>query len=247
MTNTIVAKQRIRRGNLVDMPILSPGEFGLASDEQRLFLGQDSITGTLYENQSDDTLAVLDFGTKVNGLDAFLDLEGINEFVIRINGTTEIASANVSINDTKFTVVHGLGVTPTSADVFELFYNKEITSYRAEDSNLLQSTLVEKSSLYGTPDPTGIDFLSAVKNRISIEYYLYSPTDMRTGQLEIAIQGDTVSSITDNYTSSSDAIDVEFSISNDGAGIFSLDFDTTYVGQIQMDYIQKSFARTTSS
>lgn len=246
MTTTIVAKQRIRRGNLVDMPVLSPGEFGLASDEQRLFLGQEPIRGTLYESQTNATVAVLDFSTRTNGVSTLLDLEGVNEFVIRINGSTEISSANVTIDDTKFTVVHGLASTPTGTDVFELLYNKEVTSYRAEDSNLLQSTLIEKSSPYGTSDATGIDFLSAVKNRISIEYYLYSPTDMRTGQLEIAIQGDTISSITDNYNSNSDIIDVEFSISNNGAGVFSLDFDTTYTGQIQMDYIQKSFAHTTS-
>ena len=246
MTTTIVAKQLIRQGNLADMPILSPGEFGLAKDEQRLFLGQEPITGALYESLSDATVAVLDFSVKLNGISTLLDLDEVNEYIILVNDSYEIPSANIAVNDTKFTVQHGLGYVPTPDDKFELYYNKEITSYRAESDSKLQSTLIEKSSPYGTPDATGIDFLSAVKNRITIEYYLYSPTDMRMGQLDIAIQGDNVSTITDNYNSNSDILDVEFSVSNDGAGVFSLDFDTTYAGQIQFDYIQKSFARTTS-
>ena len=106
MTNTIIAKQRIRRGNLQDMPVLSPGEFGLAIDEQRLFLGQEPIRGTLYESQTDATLAVLDFSTKTNGVSTLLDLDGVNEFVIRINNQFDIPSTNVSVDDTKFTVQH---------------------------------------------------------------------------------------------------------------------------------------------
>ena len=248
MTTTIVAKQLIRQGNLADMPILSPGEFGLAKDEQRLFLGQDPIVGTLYESLSDATFAVLDFSTKTNGVTTLLDLEEVSEYVIRVNDTFDIPSANVTVNDTKFTVQHGLGVVPSSAtDTFELYYNKEITSYRAETDTKLQSTLLEKSAPYGTPESTGIDFLSAVKNHITIEYFLHTPADIRKGQLDIAIQGNDIQSITDNYTSNSGVVDIEFSISNDGAGLFTLDYDTTYTGQIQFNYVQKSFARTTSS
>ena len=246
MTNTIIAKQRIRRGNLQDMPVLSPGEFGLATDEQRLFLGQEPIRGTLYESQTDATSAVLDFSTKTNGVSTLLDLDGVNEFVIRINNQFDIPSTNVSVDDTKFTVQHGLGVTPTAADVFELLYNKEVTSYRAESSDLLQSTLLEKTLAYGTPESTGIDFLSAVKNSITFDYYLTTPTAMRKGQLDISIR-DTSSTITDNYNSDSDDLDVEFSIENTATGEFVLNFDTSYTGQIQMDFMQKSFARTTSA
>jgi hypothetical protein len=248
MTTTIVAKQLIRQGDLLDMPILSPGEFGLATDEQRLFLGQQPIVGTLYESLSDATFAVLDFSTKLNGVSTLLDLEEVNEFKIVVNDTYEIPSANVAINDTKFTVQHGLGVPPaTASDTFKLYYNKEITSYRAETDSKLQSTLLEKSQPYGTPESTGIDFLSAVKNHITIEYFLHTATDMRKGQLDIAIQGNDIQSITDTYNSNSGTLDVEFTISNDNAGLFTLDYDTSYVGQIQFNYIQKSFSRTTSA
>lgn len=250
MTQTIISKNLIRRGNLNDMPILSPGEFGLAEDEQRLFLGQSPITGSLYESLSDSTLAVLDFSTKFNGVDTLLDLEEVNEFVVVVNRLTTtpltVPSANITLNDTRFFVPHGLGYVPTPADTFELFYNKEITSYRAETDTRLQSTYFEKTLAYGTPESTGIDFLSAVKNHITIEYFMHTATDMRKGQLDIGIQSNDIQSITDTYTSNSGAIDVEFSLVNDGAGLFTLYFDTTLTEQLQFNYMQKSFAKTTS-
>lgn len=274
MTTTIVAKQIIRQGNLADMPFLAPGEFGLAKDEQRLFLGQEPIVGSIQPglplNNPDNRLVEVDFSITNNGISTKLDLETAppstykikvvsKELIHPVDGPfrteLEIPGTNITINDTRLVFEHGLVDEtqlnvriPDNDDTFTLYYNKEVTEKQSESLNLqLQSTLIEKSQPYGTPESTGIDFLSAVKNHITIEYYLHTSTDMRKGQLDIAIQGNDVQSITDTYNSNSDIIDVEFSISNDGAGTFTLDFDTTYTGQIQLNYVQKSFASTTSA
>ena len=44
MADTRISKIQIRRGTIADLPILSPGEFGYATDTQRLFLGNEEYT-----------------------------------------------------------------------------------------------------------------------------------------------------------------------------------------------------------
>ena len=67
---TTVAKLQVRRGNQTDLPVLDEGEFGYASDTQRLFIGNafETFTGTGVANQvltltaktaKPDTLTVL--------------------------------------------------------------------------------------------------------------------------------------------------------------------------------------------
>ena len=43
---TTTARMTVRKGNLADMPKLLPGEFGLATDIQRLSVGQATVNGT---------------------------------------------------------------------------------------------------------------------------------------------------------------------------------------------------------
>ena len=76
----VVAQIKVRQGNLADLPILEPGEFGYALDRQRLYIGNNptpSQTGDgservfsfpLIDTDSDGTTtnnAVLEFGNKM--------------------------------------------------------------------------------------------------------------------------------------------------------------------------------------
>ena len=54
---TTTARMTVRKGNLADMPKLLPGEFGLATDIQRLFIGQATVNGTCQVSNSDATTA----------------------------------------------------------------------------------------------------------------------------------------------------------------------------------------------
>ena len=41
-----VAQIKVRQGNLSDLPILATGEFGYATDVQRLYIGNTPLTQT---------------------------------------------------------------------------------------------------------------------------------------------------------------------------------------------------------
>lgn len=43
MSITQTSKIRVRTGEMADLPQLSPGEFGFATDEKRLFIGNDPL------------------------------------------------------------------------------------------------------------------------------------------------------------------------------------------------------------
>ena len=44
MPDTRISKIQVRRGSIADLPLLDAGEFGYATDEQRLFIGNESLT-----------------------------------------------------------------------------------------------------------------------------------------------------------------------------------------------------------
>lgn len=253
MANTIVSKFLIRQGSLQSMPVLSPGEFGLATDEQRLFLGQAPIVGAVVT--SDNTIVELDFSTNFNGINVKLDLETVNEFVIDVydsvlDTTITFNSASVTLNDTRFTLAHGFGRTLEINDTFTLRYNKEIISYKAEQSGngRVQSLYLQKNLPAGDLEFTGIDFLAEVKSSIEIDYYLHTATSHRDGTLNIGIhdvaQGNF--SIHDEFSNNGNLDDVDFSIVYD-SGIFKLYYDTTLTEQMQFNFVQKSFRRMISA
>ena len=76
----VVAQIKVRQGNLADLPILEPGEFGYALDRQRLYIGNNptpsqagdgstvAFTFPLIDTDGDGTTdnnTVLQFGNKM--------------------------------------------------------------------------------------------------------------------------------------------------------------------------------------
>ena len=96
---SVVAQMKVRQGNLADLPILQPGEFGYATDVSRLYIGNvpptpqaGDGTTTIFtfsgiDTDSDGTTdnnATLDFGNKLTYA-VYLD-DGTNE-TLQQNGT----------------------------------------------------------------------------------------------------------------------------------------------------------------
>lgn len=255
MAETIISKQIIRRGNLAQMPFLSSGEFGLAEDEQRLFLGQKPILGVV-STQSNTDVSVT-FSTAFNTQSQLVDLDAATDLTYKVvvyDGTqdshTDIPSTSIDTSDGTFSFAHGLGREPDAQDSFTLYWNKEVTSYKDDDgsTNTTRASYLEKSLPSGQMEDTGIVFLSNIKNSITLDYSLFidTTTDIRQGTLKINIEGDSTSSIVDNYSMSTETLDVEFSVSTLSPGKFTLQFDTTYNGRIQFNYIEKSYKRLVS-
>ena len=44
MATTRISKIKVRNGDLSDLPVLDPSEFGYSTDEHRLFIGNDELT-----------------------------------------------------------------------------------------------------------------------------------------------------------------------------------------------------------
>lgn len=241
MSTVFIDKILIRRGNIADMPILDTGEFGLAEDEQRLFLGQKPVSATIDFTNSTDTIAVVTFYINENGYTKALDLDGISRFAIGINASeTMISAVDTNINDTVVTFAHGLGRTLTGDDEINLYYNKEITSYTAEKDTIRQATRLTKTLPFGTAQETGITFNSSVKNDISIEYMLFVNDNYSKGKLDIVVVGDTIAKITNSCTSDTQLSDVDFSIAATGNSTFALMFDTSITDAMQFNYTQTS-------
>jgi len=266
MSTTIISKQLIRKGNLMQMPFLSPGEFGLATDEQRLFLGQEPIVGKLSTQNSDTTVAYVDFPTKYNGSNRNIDIDN-NQLVVDdsnvVIDASYLGSYKIVVTDDQgvstdvtaefintssnglFYFPHGLGRMPTQeGDTFTLYWNKEITSYVDDDAGQagLKAVELTKQSPAGNDDLTNIIFHSDIRNKISLEYTLNIPdsAEFRSGTLDIFIQGDNFYTIKDSYDMNGTVLDVEFDIEPQNKE-FILKYDTTYVGTMLFNYIEKSF------
>lgn len=301
-TTTKISKIIIRKGDLVSgqTPNLSAGEFYLAEDEQRLFLGQKALPLDGTAGGSDKVNATVTFSTLVGGDVTPLDLDEVKSYSIdvfdSVNNTTNTV-ASPSINDTVITFNHNfnsgskdadetvanemykitsVGTTnftaigsadnnvgtvftatgagtgtgtalllraPVVADKFTLNYSKEITPHASERVSNRQHLRLPASS--GSVVSTGIDFLSSVKNDISINYSIFehsaTPTYMRKGTLSILIAGNSTSSIEDKFTTiGSQLTDLEFSITNDNAGTFTLKYKTALTSDLNFNYTQNS-------
>lgn len=257
MAQTIISKQLIRRGNLADMPFLSAGEFGLAQDEQRLYLGQNPNEIDAAVSAGVNT-AVLEFIVYANSVATKVDLDYAANSTYKIvvmdsvnNTEIIIPGHSISISNGQMTIAHGLtdiNGDPrepiTGADTFTLHYNKEITSYVDDDGSTSQrqAQILQKDPLNSNPEETGYVAHSSIKNSIQLDYALFfaGTADVRQGTLTISINGDNVSTIKDEYSSNNTALDVEFSIDASN-GIFKLMYDTTYTNQIQFNYLEKSY------
>ena len=250
MATTKISQIIIRKQNIGNIPSsLAAGEFYLAEDEQRLFLGQAPVTGVV--ESSDTTNASVSFAVPIGGISTPLYLSNLADYSIVVtkasdNSTTTVSSDNVAVSDPDgegnnppiYTFEHQLGGAVAASDTFVLHYNKEITSSPTDDR-------VKRNTIkFIQPDPanqvvtTGINFSSAVVNDISIDYALFNATHMRKGTLSILVNGSSSSNIDDKFIGDSQLGDVEFSVTNNGSGTFTLNFKTALTTELQFNYTQ---------
>jgi len=241
-----ISKIIIKKDNLSELPVLSSGEFMLAEDEQRLFLGQKPLVVYGDAAGTDNTNATVKFEIKKSSSVVPLDLDGISEFSISVydtdNPTSDphvIPGIDVKINDDELEFAHGLGRPPKPLDSFTIYYNKEVTSFTAETGTKLHSTAFTNSG-NAVEEIPGIEFNSSFKNTIVMNYTLFNVAGkMRKGTLNILVDGTTKSNIEDKYFGDSELSDVEFSLTNSGT-IFKLNFKTSITTELNFDYTQTS-------
>ena len=177
---TTVAKLQVRRGNQSDLPVLDEGEFGYASDTQRLFIGNvfETFTGTGAASQ------VLTLTAKTAKPDTLTVLADAGAGYTKLALTTDYT---LSTN----TVTLVVGITGT----IKVGYNSEI-SLTGGEQKMHHVTLAT-----GTNVSTGYSFNSTTYNTLFLDYSLKQsgfPSLSRVGTLRFITDGVNVS-LTDSF------------------------------------------------
>lgn len=189
MADTRISKIKVRQGDFADLPMLDSGEIGYATDDQRLFIGNTTVTvGT---GNGVLTAYPVPTTTEVNAVRAvFLD-------------GSEVAASDYSIVGTTltFNTPPGLGV------VITMQYNAEIELIRyATRPNVIEL------AANGNVAETGFSIDTSLYNVVIMDYTLESTNGVRVGQLRFATDTSaSTSTIDDNYTETA-TVDVVFSV-----------------------------------
>lgn len=243
-----IVKSQIRRGPISQMPILDAGELGLASDENRVFVGTEPITGSFNTSDTTDTNVFVTFDVNLNGNSIPIDLDNVNSNSYKIF-IDDAEATQFDVQDTVVTISHGLAnAAAANAAVYKIKINEELTNNTTNEGS---KTSVQHLQFQKTPADTDpeevkdgsgdktITFDSNVKNSVFIEYYVYTNTMSRNGQMRISVNPDMspTATITDTYdqTGSSDLV---FSIDTG-----KLMFNTTSSEDHAFTYKQTSFAK----
>ena len=174
---TTVAKLQVRRGNQTDLPVLDEGEFGYASDTQRLFIGNafETFVGTGVASQ------VLTLTAKTAKPDTLTVLADAG------SGYTKLAlTTDYTLSTNMVTLVSGITGT------IKVGYNSEV-SLTGGEQKMHHVTLA-----VGTNVATGYSFDSATYNTLFLDYSLKQGSLLRVGTLRFITDG-TVVSLTDSF------------------------------------------------
>jgi hypothetical protein len=228
---TITATQRVRQGNLMDLPRLLPGEFGYATDVNKLFIGNLPITRTGDGNQTEFRM--------------FVDLDDVvpESYFLYVDDVRQQIGADFQIDDDL--IIFNSAPTGTVT----LYYNSEVTLKTAPEGiveNLPKVTNLEAH------DPLNGDFtlntLPAITidgsrfNDVEIRYTLRSQSGgIRKGTLSISLLEYTFD-INDSYTTNVDEPDLGQVFGGQLTnGVFVLNYKTSTEHSAQMTWIEENF------
>ena len=198
----VVAQIKVRQGNLADLPILEPGEFGYALDRQRLYIGNNptpsqagdgstvAFTFPLIDTDGDGTTdnnTVLQFGNKMT-------------FAVYVDDVLQDPATAYTANDSTITFI----TAPATGAVILVKYNTEvITSSPDSDSRFAPNSKTLTASATATNAGIAID--GTVYDYVDIEYILKNTNGRRKGTLSISIDASGSTSILDDtYVTSVD-------------------------------------------
>jgi len=186
MADTRISKIKVRQGDFADLPMLDPGEIGYATDNQRLFIGNTTIS----------------VGTGNGVITAFVVPSTLLQ-----NGVVAIFDAGTQVNAADYSIVGStltFSTAPTGAITAN--YNGEISMERyATIPSIIELAANGSSAI------TGFSIDTTLYNIAIIDYTLESTNGVRVGQIRMATDiSASTSAIDDNYTETS-AVDVTFS------------------------------------
>jgi hypothetical protein len=199
MVEERISKMIARNGEISDLPMLDPGEFGYAKDERRLFIGND----------------VVDVGTG-NGIDTefYVDIDLNNPYVIAaFVGGTQVSAVDFSLVGTTLT----FNTAPGLGEAIQVAFNSEINILKD-----VSRTLVTSLPANGSSSETGFAVQTAAINAGVLDYTLVNTNGTRIGQLRFAYDATHNSyAIDDNFTETG-TVDIVFDMDISTTGVAKL-------------------------
>lgn len=186
---TQISKIKVRQGVFADLPILDSGEFGYATDVQRLFIGNvEYSVGT--GNGAIDTFTVPIAASDPNTIVAVLvDGAEVNTADYTITGTTLVFST-----------------PPANNAAITVKFNTEVDLNRF--ATIPQSIQLPAA---GNNAATGFSVDTTSYNIVVMDYTLETTNGVRVGQLRFATDTSaSTTAIDDNYTETG-PVDIVFS------------------------------------
>lgn len=195
MATTRISKIKVRSGELSDLPVLDPSEFGYSSDEHRLFIGNDELTvGT-----GDGSRKTFNIPISSNFPLPTNNLENPKFFV---NGSQR---SDITIGGTTVTFT----TAPVINSIITIKFNSEIA--------LVNSTETPSSLLFAAATPSFIDtnftFNYNIYDTCYIDYTvkLTNNSGFRMGRIRLMINRiNTEFKIDDEYNSLTNTTEIDF-------------------------------------
>lgn len=226
-----VAQIKVRQGNLSDLPILVAGEFGYATDVQRLYIGNIPLTQTANGTDTIFTFSQIDTDTdNTTDNNTTLDFGNNMTYAVYIDDSgTETLKANgtdYTSQDSSIT----FGTAPTSGQIVKIYYNTEVITsspVSGRISDVVDRTLTASASATNA----GIAVDGNLYDYVDVEYILKNANGRRKGTISVSIDatGNT-STLNDSFTTS--VVPTSTSLDNSFTGVvaggtFNLQYTAT--------------------
>lgn len=209
-----------RRGNFTELPMLSAGEIGYATDIRRMFIGNEDITLT----GNVDTSFIYDFGLPLHRMEDNLYSIFVNDQQQQIiSDYTVISSGGVQFVNN----VDGASIV--------LKYNTEIPIKETATFNDPHTVELDGNITIPTPIPS-ISISTNYRNSFNLEYTMRGISGFRKGTMSVCIDGTTVMLGDTFNVEANNTMDHVFSgeVSNDA---FILNYTTSDTTASNFSYI----------
>ena len=260
---TITARMTARKGNLAHLPKLLPGELGLASDEQRVFMGMEPAQGSIDVGNSTSSLWKVEFTAGNTPItEDFIEL--LNNITYWVTVDPHNSSTDTQISGSSIVFVDGVAqfdsglarvpvITSPTVDKVYFNYNREFGYHAEAFPNPQQQITFTRTGSVGAVETIAdgtkeVSFMIENKTSVTLDYTLKCSTGYRHGTLKILIDETgtpTHSSIRDDYDISNGTVPVDFglvadTVNNNKWYLTFADNATSAVAHT-FTYIQKSF------
>lgn len=212
---TIIKRQRVRQGLFIDLPDLASGEFGYATDQNRLFIGNDDIVRDQSDGVSNGSYIDYNFGVDLDNKEGAFKVFVVTDYDLETENRVLLQSAEYEIDNLLVKIKSGSHPEPNTKVV--LVYNSEVGVIGADQDRPVE---FKETMLSGTGTLAQISIDQERSDSYIINYSIRNDDDshIRNGTLKVFAVGEMVT-ISDDYTQNvypSDDLDREFFITTNG-------------------------------